>query len=469
MTPPNPHLALVDAVRGRPPSTRGLVDGGSFLLDIPPTTPALWGSGHDVLHPEGEGLVILGPQSTGKTTLAGQLALGFAGLPGFEELLGFPVKRIAGRVLYLALDRPQQIARALRRMVDEEHRAMLDERLVVWRGPLPIDIAERPMSLAKWAWELKAGVVFIDSLKDVAGMLSEEKVGAAINAAVQECLAEGIETVALHHPRKKSGGAGKEPTVLDDAHGAGNLTRGMGSVLSLWGEAGATSVELRHLKPVVGSGVGPLTLRHDYHSGRTTVGSPAESAASKEPFRPTGYMERVSREIEQGERSRNAIEQAGLGRKEYVRMAMDMLVSEGYATERIGSRNARLLLSVQAFREADLAPTSPIDQNADLAPTSPQREAPSQAESRPRPDLAHTSPIEAEPTSPKPSLSPTGESGWRGEVKEDQKRSRLTDETYPLTLEAALENGHITEAELNERAALRETIARHLNGGATAT
>lgn len=38
--------------------------------------------------------MIAGPQGTGKTTLGQQLALGLIGVPGFEELLGFPVTAV---------------------------------------------------------------------------------------------------------------------------------------------------------------------------------------------------------------------------------------------------------------------------------------------------------------------------------------------------------------------------------------
>jgi hypothetical protein len=84
-------------------------------------------------------MMLTGPQGVGKTTDLGQLALGLAGVPGFEELYGFPIRPLpAGRlVLYLALDRPRQIARALRRMAPEAHRALIAERMIVQQGSDP--------------------------------------------------------------------------------------------------------------------------------------------------------------------------------------------------------------------------------------------------------------------------------------------------------------------------------------------
>jgi hypothetical protein len=87
--------------------------------------------------------------------------------------------------------------------------------------------------------------------------------------AMQECLAEGIEFVALHHPRKANA-ENKKPSTLDDIHGSGNLTRGMGSVLGLWGKAGDELIEVLHLKQPA-EPVGPLIVMHDHAAGRSSV------------------------------------------------------------------------------------------------------------------------------------------------------------------------------------------------------
>lgn len=80
-----------------------------------------------------------------------------------------------------------------------------------------------------------------------------------------------------------------------------------------------------------------------------------ESHRADGEFRPTNLMEKVSRWLEpQPEpQSRNQIESAKLGKAEYVRIAIDCLIREGYAVEFQGARGARLVRLERAFREAD--------------------------------------------------------------------------------------------------------------------
>lgn len=70
-------------------------------------------------------------------------------------------------------------------------------------------------------------------------------------------------------------------------------------------------------------------------------------------FRPTGYMEKVSRDLELHAEppSRNRIESEVIGKAEYVRLAIDTLVSEGYAVEFAGANRARLVKLERAFSE----------------------------------------------------------------------------------------------------------------------
>lgn len=87
------------------------------------------------------------------------------------EFLGLPVTPLATdrRVLYLAMDRPVQITQSMRRMVDESHRATLDDRLVLWSGPLPFRLLDDPSRLSTWCAEVCPGVgdVVVDSVKDL--------------------------------------------------------------------------------------------------------------------------------------------------------------------------------------------------------------------------------------------------------------------------------------------------------------
>src|SRR5258707_15847844 len=138
------------------------VDGASFVLDIPDQIPALWGQGNDVLWAEGESLMVAGGMGLGKTTLAGLLMRAQWGPIG-DEVLGLPVAKRPGTILYLAMDRPAQIARSLHRQFNEHQRKVLSERLKVWKGPPPGDVAESPELLAKLAAAAGADTVYLDS------------------------------------------------------------------------------------------------------------------------------------------------------------------------------------------------------------------------------------------------------------------------------------------------------------------
>jgi hypothetical protein len=257
------------AALGQAPPRRGAVSGRRFILDIPADPPALWGDGKHVLWSRGEGLMLYAPQGVGKTSLAQQLVNARIGV-GSAEQLGHPVLP-ARRVLYLALDRPPQIARSHRRMVRPDHAELLEERLVVWQGPLPFRLDWKdPGLLTRWARDAhEADCIVVDSYKNIAANLSSEETGALIDLVAQEALAEGLDWLALHHPRKANS-ENKKPNTLDDVYGSTWLTAGMGSVLGLWGKAGDTLVEFTHLKQPADP-VGPLVLLHDHDAGSTAV------------------------------------------------------------------------------------------------------------------------------------------------------------------------------------------------------
>jgi replicative DNA helicase len=250
-------------------TARQVQDGKTFILDAPTTIPAIWGEGSDVLWSEGESLFVVGPPGVGKSTVAQQVALARAGVLK-AELLGFPIKADPDRVvLYLACDRPKQIARSLRRMVTPEHADVLAARLRMWHAPLPFELGTEPEGLVRLAQHFGAGTVVVDSLKDIANPLTSDEVGFAVNRAFAFVVEAGIELAVVHHSRKASSD-NKKPTALADVYGATWLTAGAGSVLSLWGEAGDPLVELTHLKPPADD-VGPLEITHDHTAGSSSV------------------------------------------------------------------------------------------------------------------------------------------------------------------------------------------------------
>ncbi len=241
--------------------------GGTFILDAPDTVPAVWGDGDDVLWARGEALMLVGGPGVGKTTVAGQLVRGRLGLAA--DVLGLPIRPGRRRVLYLAMNRPQQIARGLRRLFTAEERHQLDERLSVWVGPPPTDLAQSTDTLLDLARSADADTVVIDSLKDAALGLTDDQVGAAYNRARQLVIAAGIEILELHHQVKR-GANGAAPNTLADVYGSAWLTAGAGSVVLLAGAAGDPIVELRHLKQPAGD-VGPLRVIHDHTAGTSAV------------------------------------------------------------------------------------------------------------------------------------------------------------------------------------------------------
>ena len=239
---------------------------GGIIFDAPKYVPAIWGVGHDVLWSEGEPLIIAGPPGVGKTTIAQQLALALAGV-GPAAVFGFPVTPTRGRTLYVAADRPKQALRSFRRMVWPDHRSRLDAMLVIWTGPFNA-LADRERFLAELRDE-GIGTVIFDSIKDVAGDVSDGNVGAEFNRTMQILIAAGIEVVALHHNRKAQEG-NRKPKRLDDLYGSTWIAAGAGSVVYLFGEAGDCEVELLHLKQP-DDVVGPLTVVHDHERGISTV------------------------------------------------------------------------------------------------------------------------------------------------------------------------------------------------------
>lgn len=243
-----------------------LKSGATFVLDDPCELDPIWGTGDEVLWASGEALLLVGPTGVGKTTLGLQVLAARLGI--LDEVLGWPVKPADKPVLYLAMDRPRQIRRAMRRLFGEEHRELLDERLVVWEGPLPLDLGRVPEQLLDTVQSAGAGTVMIDSLKDAAVKLTDDEVGGNYNRAVQFCLVEGVEVLGDHHQRKGQNGA--KPTTLEDVYGSTWITAGAGSVVMLWGAAGDPLVEMRHLKQPAGE-VGPLKIEHDHLTGTSSI------------------------------------------------------------------------------------------------------------------------------------------------------------------------------------------------------
>lgn len=266
------------AIRRQAASTKPRrVSGGEFFLDIPKDPPVLWGDGSRILWVDGEPLMLCGDDGTGKSTIDHQLIAMRLGLLPTDQLLGYAVAEAKGRVLYLAMDRPEQARRAGGRLfpalfAEEKFRDVLNERLVVWRGPLPVDPLSSPDALADWLhneFGSDLSEVHADSLKDIAPRLTDDAVGSGLNTAIQEVISRGVNWVGLHHQRKANN-ENKRPEQLSDVYGSRWITAGHGSVLMLVkaSEENKDYVELRQLKEPMDR-IPALLLKHDRATGRT--------------------------------------------------------------------------------------------------------------------------------------------------------------------------------------------------------
>src|SRR4051812_3174918 len=141
--------------------SRFATDGWTFVTETGADAEPLWGTREKTVWAPGESLMIVGAPGVGKTTLAHQVVFARLGLS--ETVLEMPVAP-SRRVLYLAMDRPRQIARAMNRRVFPTDEKILRERLVVWEGPLPATLDKEPDLLADLAAAHRADTIVIDSL-----------------------------------------------------------------------------------------------------------------------------------------------------------------------------------------------------------------------------------------------------------------------------------------------------------------
>lgn len=146
--------------------------------------------------------------------------------------------------------------------------------------------------------------------------------------------------------------------------------------------------------------IGKLTLDSD--GELVTYSLQRDRSHDGAEFRPTVLMERVSRKVEPEFEvvSKNWIEENVTGNRDAVRLAIDVLVEEGFLEESRGSRGARLFRSARPYREdADDFQDGVYDDDA----TSP----------RPRPDLALD--LKSIPSSTSPKAPPYGGDGRGGD------------------------------------------------------
>ncbi|MCA1841295.1 MAG: AAA family ATPase, partial [Actinobacteria bacterium] len=260
-----------------------LTPGGRFILHAPAVVPAIWGKdGQEVWWSPSEGLMITGITGVGKSTLAGLLVKGRMGL--LDRVAGYPVVPGKKKVLYLAMDRPRQIQRALRRQFDDVAEALIDEKLVVWAGPPPSQFETDHQLLLRLAWAARADTVVVDSLKDAIPKLTSEDSSGSWNRNVQWCNKHDVEVMVLHHQRKEGNGDdAKKPKSIHDVYGSQLLTAGLGSVILLWRQ-NLREIEVSQLKGPAGEG-NSVKLHLDNQAGTLTppIGDEAKLAFFADP------------------------------------------------------------------------------------------------------------------------------------------------------------------------------------------
>ncbi len=303
-------------------------DGWGFLKHQGADVEPVWGRRGSVAWPMGEACMIAGPSGVGKTTIAHQVLLGRLGIGG--EVLGMPVQPTSSKVLYLAMDRPMQIARAFSRLVTEEHENTLRDRLVWWGGPLPAVLEKEPWVLAELAEHHGADTIIVDSIKDTIKKVSEDESGNAFNRARQNALAEGFQLLELHHNRKGQAGAIREEGI-DAIYGSAWLVNGAGSVFGLFGDPGDPVVRMRHLKQSSGD-LGSFEVRHDFDRGVSAIDAAADPLVlmrqNADGLSPQEFAWALNGNADKP--SRNDIEKA--------RRKLDALVTKGLATKVDGMR-----------------------------------------------------------------------------------------------------------------------------------
>lgn len=246
-------------------------NGGDSLSRHTGPPPAQWGTGLDVLWVTGEPLMIEAGYGCGKTTLAGLLVRAqlFGG-----DVLGYPVRQLTDgqKILYLAIDRPDQIGRSMARQFSQEQQNQIRDRLIFWEGPLPDDAAENNQLFVDLCEYHRADFVYVDSLKDAARGLTEDRAAAAYQATRSALLATGRQLVELHHLAKSGAD-----------YGSVWLRAGAGSVLRLSGKAGGTTGALTHDKAPAHK-VGTIKLSHERDTGEIRTTTTPETKASLETW-----------------------------------------------------------------------------------------------------------------------------------------------------------------------------------------
>lgn len=254
----------------------GFVDFDTFIEGTENLIP-VWGCPESPAWASGEPLEVVGGTGVGKSSIVQQVILHGIGVRK-SKFLGMTVRPFEKPVLYLALDRANQISRSMKRFSDEVKAAGKGHMVKVFRKRMPDNVLNDPgivlriVKMAEKKFGVEFGYVVIDSMKDITPKLSGDDAGGAINESLQLLVADGYEVAVLHHHRK-GGESG-----IDSSFGSTLITAGMGSVLAMNSNPGSPKVTITHEKQPAApiNGGKKIIALHDHATCTTRLMAPGE-------------------------------------------------------------------------------------------------------------------------------------------------------------------------------------------------
>jgi hypothetical protein len=199
---------------------------------------------------------------------------------------------------------------------------------------------------------------------------------------IQPLFSRGIATIVLDHVTKNSETRGKYAIGSERKTGGADVHLGFDALKTLTrGGNGLVKVTAHKdrgaymARPTVA--MIELASDEETHAVTVTIRPPDPTENTQGEFRHTIYMEKVSKALEANDgqpMSKNALEEVPkIGKRDYVRAAIEELAADDYITIETGARGAKLITLVRPFRkdEYDFAPTSPPPRPGEVPTTSP--------------------------------------------------------------------------------------------------
>lgn len=243
------------------------------------TTKPIWGdSSNRFALANDRSTLIYGNDGAGKTNLAGLIAAGALGCPGFGTLLGYPIQPLADSqsVLVLAFNGPEETRQSYARFGLTED----TPRLIVFAGTPPWDSdTANSYTLAAFVSAIETettqtfGLIIIDNAQRAYGAVDTTTRAAIFGSALNRLESPSRAVVVLAQAKKN-----RKPTTKDDAMLGSLGLSGMGSIISLHrlkqgkhdGTKPTTS-ELRHHKGIGSDSDKATVVSFDLITGRATI------------------------------------------------------------------------------------------------------------------------------------------------------------------------------------------------------